>query len=1045
MRFEKLQMQNFGPYENETVDFTAFADRPLFLITGDTGAGKSTIFDALLFALYGSDSKSSNGNQGRVALGLRSDFAASKDETVVSLQFSHQGQQYSVRRAIRVRKTGELVPRDPELTVTAADGTQHVVTKNREVNAALLDLLQLDKAQFRQIILLPQGDFRRFLDASSKEREELLRNIFGTDLYQRWQNNIEEHRRQLKRRLESTSNKLEGVIGTYALDAGQELADGELSAQLDQLRGFLQADKAKLAAQAAALTKAQAAATAAVAAQTQGQQLAANFARLDTLRQQQAELKQAADQQAARTQQIAELEWVSKHAELSTRLARARANSAAAQTQLAQLQDQLQQATAGNAQLRTQLAELQVQQADMDAAAARIKQIDQTLEQLEQLAQLERVAQTAQAELTARQQALGQIKATLAKLTAEQTQTQTALSTNQAEALATATAAQQLVLSQQQTLLKTYKNADRAVTAAVAKEQVAQKQASTTATAAQTATRDYKLLQMQYYSAQAAVLAADLQVDQPCPVCGSRDHPHPASAAAQAVDQSTLDAAAQAADVATKQGERAAVLADSANKELSTAKQQLEAAANDLLSAYKDTTVFGAIPAVVDLNTAVSGIAANAKQLQQNTAALQLAQTQRQNLQQRTAELSAQIAQTRMELDSAQAVLTTAQAKQAAAAQAVTSLRAARSAAELDEKQLRQTRADLLQTTTTYQQQLRKISADQQAAQDQEQQLHGQVQVQATATKQAQQEVAQLTASFNGLLQEHFGSADEQRFATELARLPELPDLQQQQQDYLDRVGSIKKQLADAQTLTTGRTRPDVPALTAAADAARQQSDALTEQYGGMRTRTERNAAVVQQVATELQGWAQDERDYRALATLLGAFNGNNERNLGLERYVLGSYFARVLEIASDRFHTLTRGRYRFLLNTGGDVKISSRTGLEIDVYDDQVGGVRSVHTLSGGESFIAALCLALALGEVIQEESGGISIDALFIDEGFGSLDRKSLDLAMAALESIEGNNRMIGVISHVTEMKHSIPDQLQVIPDGTGRSHLQVRHGAE
>ena len=182
---------------------------------------------------------------------------------------------------------------------------------------------------------------------------------------------------------------------------------------------------------------------------------------------------------------------------------------------------------------------------------------------------------------------------------------------------------------------------------------------------------------------------------------------------------------------------------------------------------------------------------------------------------------------------------------------------------------------------------------------------------------------------------------------------------------------------------------------------------------------------------------------YADLQTLATVMNGNGPKKLSLERYVLQAYLQEILNVANSRLQVLSNNRYQFVLHTSlGTQKIHS--GLEIDVYDDQVGEKRAVQTLSGGESFIAALSLALALGEVIQQESGGINIDALFVDEGFGSLDANSLDVAMNALESLEGESRLIGIISHVTELRDNIPDQLQVEPAGTGRSHLKIVHSA-
>lgn len=165
--------------------------------------------------------------------------------------------------------------------------------------------------------------------------------------------------------------------------------------------------------------------------------------------------------------------------------------------------------------------------------------------------------------------------------------------------------------------------------------------------------------------------------------------------------------------------------------------------------------------------------------------------------------------------------------------------------------------------------------------------------------------------------------------------------------------------------------------------------------------------------------------------------DGPNSK-LGLERYVLQTYLRQILTVGNQRFQQLTNGRYQFVIDETPAAS-KKRSGLEINVYDDHVGEQRSVHTLSGGESFIASLALALALGEVIQQTTGSVDVDALFIDEGFGSLDEDALMIALESLETIEGRHRMIGIISHVSELRDQVANQLQVIANGNGESTIR------
>jgi len=205
------------------------------------------------------------------------------------------------------------------------------------------------------------------------------------------------------------------------------------------------------------------------------------------------------------------------------------------------------------------------------------------------------------------------------------------------------------------------------------------------------------------------------------------------------------------------------------------------------------------------------------------------------------------------------------------------------------------------------------------------------------------------------------------------------------------------------------------------------------------------NDQLVTQLTTKLATQKTALQRTQELAELAGVLNGDGPNSrIGLERYVLQTYLRQILQVGNHRLQQLTNGRYQFVIDDSPAAS-KKRSGLEIDVYDDHVGEQRSVHTLSGGESFIAALALALALGEVIQRTTGSVEIDALFIDEGFGSLDDDALMTALESLESVEGKHRMIGIISHVSELRSQVPNQLQVESNGNGESRVHYQTEAD
>ncbi|MEG2254618.1 MAG: SbcC/MukB-like Walker B domain-containing protein, partial [Vagococcus sp.] len=243
---------------------------------------------------------------------------------------------------------------------------------------------------------------------------------------------------------------------------------------------------------------------------------------------------------------------------------------------------------------------------------------------------------------------------------------------------------------------------------------------------------------------------------------------------------------------------------------------------------------------------------------------------------------------------------------------------------------------------------------------------------------------------------------------------------------------TLENQLGDRQ-------EPNLAPLIELAHRLKEKVDILQQQWTELTILLKNNQKLIDTVMDKESSKEDMLRSFEEIAQLADVMSGDGPHKLSVERFVLQTYLKKILERGNEKLIVLTNGRYRFELKEEQGA-FKNKTGLEINIFDDNVGAIRSVNTLSGGESFIAALSLSLSLSEVIQEESGGIKIDAMFIDEGFGSLDEDALELAIRSLESIEGAGRLIGIISHVRELKERIPQQLQVKSTVDGKSYVET-----
>ena len=933
MRPLRLTLSAFGPYAAQTtLDLEKLGKGGLYLITGDTGAGKTTIFDAITYALY--DHSSSGIREGSM---LRCKYADDKTPTFVELEFEVHGVRYMVRRNPeyqRPKARGEgMTTEKADATLTYPD-TRPPVTKAKDVTAAVQEIIGLDYNQFSQIVLIAQGQFTKLLNASTEERSRIFRKLFRTQRYAQLQERLQAEAAALNQQRTAQNAKLDSLLG--GLQFIPEDPDAEalrvLCAQTVPETALTLLD-ALTARQAAALEEA-------------GTALQTTEAQLDKVQQQlgaAAQAQRLAQQLTARQAELAA-------ARPALDAARAEADRHAGDAaQLDALTAQVTQAQSALAAYDALDALCRQQTEARDAARLAAAQAQKRRTQLDSL-------NAALAAAESQLAALADADTRLLALQNHSTQL-----CQRGEALAKLE--QRLAECQHQA--KRAHKAQESYRAAAAAQDEAH------------ARRD--ALERAFLDAQAGLLAESLTEGAPCPVCGSTHHPARALLPHTAPTQAQVEAARQAAAAADRQAQNASAAAQSALAAANEAKISLRRDAETLLP-ERFTAPEGTVPLTFALMTNV---------LAEETAALQTAQAGC-AAQCRQAEADCR-RKAQLEADR-QAKTRQRPALEQAAAEADRSAAAQNASADALEGQIAERRAALpYPRRADAQAALDKLEADRSA-------LRTGMDTAQRRLKQAEQTVAAAEAAVDALT------------AQQTAAQKELP-------------------ARSAEELTAQQT-----ALTAARETLRSREKQLSAQLlPNRKTAAQyRAAAEARQTLESRWQWVS------ALAATAGG-TLTSKQKIKLEAYIQMNYLDRILRYANTRLMQMTAGQYE--LERIGAENQRSQSGLDLGVIDHYNGTRRSVKTLSGGESFKASLALALGLSDEVQSSAGGIRLDTLFLDEGFGSLDEESLELAIRVLSGLTEGDRLVGIISHVGALKDRIDRQVVVHKARTGGSTVELR----
>lgn len=924
MRPLNLIISAFGSYAGRTeIEMDKLGKNGLYLITGDTGAGKTTIFDAITYALYGEP----NGSSRETSM-LRSKYAQPETPTEVELTFSYGGKTYNVKRSPdyeRPKQRGEgMTSTKADAVLTCPDG--RIVTKIKEVNAAIIEIMGIDRDQFLQIAMIAQGDFLKLLNADTAERKKIFSRLFRTGYYE-----------TLQRELKAALSEVSGSY-TEVRNSVRQHINGIICVEDD----VLAIDLKKAAENEIPIDE-----VTAVAEKLIEQDTAASERTAKEISELEAELEKI----------TALLTKAQEREKTQSALSEARKREA----EITPLLEKLKTALDAENARKAETDELQKQAAAIEAELPRYEELDKLRTEIQSLK-----AQSAGCtELRdAKREKQSKLKTELEALRRELT-----------ELGNTGERKEKLLAEKERTenRKKDIEGFDKAAND-LEKKRLEHEKALKAYTAAQQESdflqSDYNAKLKAFRDEQAGIMAEELSEGSPCPVCGSATHPCKAKKSEHAPTEAEVNEAKRKAEKANEKAARENGNASLLKGNKDAAEANLKIQAEKLMFGWD----------VCSVSETRQNLASIFAQIDQQLSELQLKISSEEKNARRKDDLAVHIPDKEKEISDTETEITALNEK--IAAFSARSDEISKQCAELSGKLKFESRNEAEKEKNDLETKICSRKSDLEKAE--------------TEHKKQEKALAETRAS----------AAQLQKLLSD----PENTDIDAEAQD-------IRK----AELIS--------------------RKNALLEMQKTIYTRMDANKRALGNIRERSAVLAGLEKKYAWVKALSDTSNGNlsGREKIMLETYIQTTYFDRIIRQANIRFMVMSGGQYE-LKRRETAVNKQSQSGLELDVIDHYNGTVRSVGSLSGGESFKASLSLALGLSDEVQSSAGGIHLDTMFVDEGFGSLDEGSLQQAMNALAGLTEGDRLVGIISHVDQLKDRIEKQIIVRKRQSAGSTVEI-----
>lgn len=986
-----LTLSAFGPYPDTiTIDFESFQEDGLFLITGPTGSGKTMIFDAMIFALYGKTS-----GQIRQTDSLRCDHALNEIPTFVEFSFSLHQQNYTIKRNPKYYLEGKKTPKQPSALLTLPDGK--MVEGIKEVNQKMISLLGVDDQQFKQICMIAQGEFTKLIMASSDEREKVLRELFHSETYQKLEEKLKVHLKTYQDKYDLLLNKRKDLMQELQVEDHQEYLSKQTKLiasqqkEYDDLKKNLDQKKQQL--QLYRLQNQRLIQLKDLKQQFQDLKKQENdYQKLnktvDTLKKAQetnylyiSYIKQQKKLQTLKLNQEDFLKQLKK-LEKDYQEKKVQADSLDYKQQTKEkLQNQIQETK----QLINQIYQYQNDYQNLQTLKQQYRMLDEEHKLfLKKKEKFENGLQRDQERIQSEQQVQSKyelIKQQYVRLNEQKVKVH------------------QLSDYYDQILKLNENKSDLQEEYTVVEKRVDHEK------------MQYNQMEKLYFRKQAGIFALQLKENQPCPICGSLHHPHPAQIEKEDITKEKLD---QQAKKVKQQEHR---LQDILQKIL-LSNQKKEMLVKQTKQLSSELNIQEEISKEIFIKE-LDHLSKDEKRMKKEYLELQDELKYIQKLKKSVA----------LSLKD----MSTYESKELKQAQSLENIQVQihQLSGKLDDS-LRQ--YEIGEVNKNYQQvqkEYRQLSLEIETIQQDYEKVKNKYLEIKTKISSLNQQIIQEQEIYDELDNKYHTALDafinEEEFLNLKTQINQISILEKKYQDYLISLKSLNKQIISLENEVKDSTYVDLSSLSETIKEVNQQLREKNDDLEKLKIDYSLKEKMIKDIQKINQQLEKDEDTYQRYLDLYNLASGKNNARVSIERYVLATYFENMLIYANVIMKQLSQGRYQ-LLRKDDAGKGRSQQGLELDVFDQESGNIRSIKTLSGGESFKAALSLALGLSRMVQDYAGGIELNTLFIDEGFGSLDSQSLDQAMNCLMELHHENKLIGIISHVSDLKDRIERQLVV-----------------